>query len=101
MNSSLLELLLPLAYKELGLEAPIDIIINSLQINTPEKEYVEKGENSFSIKDNAFDLTTTISFEAIAFLDEPRFGGWIWKLFRAGYAKFNLGGTFTQVNSTL
>ena len=101
LNSSLLQHFLPSGYEEIGPDIPIDFVINPYMVNEPDRQYVTNGENSFSIKDNKFDLLTTFSYELISFVDDPQFGGLVWKLFRQGYLKFNAKGTFKQTSNSI
>lgn len=102
-NSTLLKNVLSQeSFEEIGSDTPLDIIFNSLLYFDEDKEYMEKGENSFSISnDNQFYLLTTLSFELLESVYEEDYDTMIWKLFKSGYFKFKVSGTFKQESSSL
>jgi hypothetical protein len=91
INSAFLEHALPEAFKEVGPQAPLDIIFNSYLNKEDDRNYVSHGENSFSIVDNAIQALGTFSFELLAHVPDARFGT-VWKLLRSGYFKAKVNG---------
>eukprot|EP00347_Sterkiella_histriomuscorum_P009063 403342660 len=100
-NSTILQHLIPKGFEELGQDVPLDLNVNTYMVYDTDKKYVSEGENHFTINDNIFDFLSTFSYELIQFTHEERFGGWVWKLFRQGYFKLNLKGSFTQKSATV
>lgn len=87
INSNYIKHILPKAYEEVGPEIPLDLMFNGYLNKEEDRNFVNHGENAFSIVDNKIQFIGTYSYELLSYVNDKRFGI-VWKLLRSGY--FNL-----------